>query len=321
MNLIIHQDINLSDKNWFKTGGNAKFYCEPKNSQQFVEALELAKDANWPIFVLGLGANILISDQGWPGLVIKPMIAQISISNSYDINGITYKDVTAGSGVIFQDLINYCLDNNLKDLQEFSGIPGTVGGSVFINIHYFSALLSNYLIKATVVEKSTGQLMSVDNQWFEFGYNKSKLQTNNYYLLDATFRLTECTFLESAYLKGRRDETIRYRNWRYPSTGTCGSFFRNFKPEEVSLESNGKKMIYVAYYLDKLGIKGELKIGGAIVSHQHANMLVNTGNATSQDIVDLAKTMQQMVYDKFKIICEPECILVGFENYPLMQKQ
>ena len=321
MNLKIHQDINLSDKNWFRTGGNAKFYCEPKNSQQFVEALELAKDANWPIFVLGLGANILISDQGWPGLVIKPMIGQISISNSYDIDGITYKDVTAGSGVIFQDLINYCLDNNLKDLQEFSGIPGTVGGSVFINIHYFSALLSNYLIKATVVEKSTGQLMSVDNQWFEFGYNKSKLQTNNYYLLDATFRLTECTFLESAYLKGRRDETIRYRNWRYPSTGTCGSFFRNFEPEEVSLESNGKKMIYVAYYLDKLGIKGELKIGGAIVSHQHANMLVNTGNATSQDIVDLAKTMQQMVYDKFKIVCEPECILVGFENYPLMQKQ
>ncbi len=321
MNLIIHQDITLSDKNWFKTGGNAKFYCEPKNAAQFIEALALAKAANWPIFVLGLGANILVSDNGWQGLVIKPMIAEIKTSEAYQENGVAYKDVTAGSGVIFQDLINYCLDNNLKDLQEFSGIPGTVGGSVFINIHYFNALLSNYLTNATVVEKSTGQLMHVNNQWFEFGYNTSKLQTNDYYLLEATFRLTECTYLEAAYLKGRRDETIRYRNWRYPSSGTCGSFFRNFKPEEVTLESNGKKMIYVAYYLDKLGIKGELKIGGAIVSHQHANMLVNTGSATSKDIIELARTMQEMVYDKFKIICQPECIFVGFDNYPLLKHQ
>jgi UDP-N-acetylmuramate dehydrogenase len=319
LNLIIHQDINLSDKNWFRTGGNAKFYCEPKNNQQFIEALEIAQKSDWPIFVLGLGANILISDNGWQGMVIRPAINKIQSAEPYNLNGITHREVTAGAGVIFQDLINYCLDNNLMDLQEFSGIPGTVGGSVFINIHYFNALLSNYLVKATVVEKATGKLMSVDNQWFEFGYNKSKLQTNNYYLLDATFRLTECTLIESAYLKGRRDETIRYRNWRYPSSGTCGSFFRNFSADEVSLESNGKKMIYVAYYLDKLGIKGELKMGGAIVSHQHANMLVNTGNASSKDIIDLARTMQQMVYDKFAIICQPECIFVGFEKYPLLQ--
>ena len=80
-------------------------------------------------------------------------------------------------------------------------------------------------------------------------------------------------------------------------------------------------MIYVAYYLDKLGIKGELQVGGAVVSHQHANMLVNTGNATSKDIIELAKTMQEMVYDKFKIICQPECILVGFSDYPLLKHQ
>lgn len=317
MKLIIHQDISLNDKNWFKTGGNAKYFCEPKTNEQFIEALDIANYSNWPIFILGLGANILISDQGWDGLVIRPQIKEISSSESYQENGSYFKNIKAGAGVIFQDLINYCLDNNLQGLQEFSGIPGTVGGSVYINIHYFNTLLSQFLIKATVINKINNQILNVDNNWFEFGYNQSKLHLNEYYLLDATFKVAECSPIEAAYLKGRRDETIRYRNWRYPSSGTCGSFFRNFTNDEVTIESNGKKMIYVAYYLDKLGIKGELSHGGAIVSHQHANMLVNFNNAKSSDIIDLATKMQEMVQERFNIIPQPECQLIGFKNNPL----
>lgn len=318
MSLIINQDIPLNNKNWFKTGGLAKYFCEPTSALQMQEALAAAQAASWPIFVLGLGANILISDNGWNGLVIRPQLQNISLSENYCENGTYFKNVTAGAGVIFQELIDYCLDNNLKNLQEFSGIPGTVGGSVYINIHYFNALLSHFLVKATVIDKETNKILIVDNEWFNFGYNQSKLQTNNYYLIDATFKVAECSAIESAYLKGRRDETIRYRGWRYPASGTCGSFFRNFTADEVTLESNGKKMIYVAYYLDKLGIKGELKVGGAVVSHQHANMLVNTGDATSGNIISLARTMQEMVHDKFGIIPQPECRLIGFDQYPLI---
>jgi UDP-N-acetylenolpyruvoylglucosamine reductase len=138
-------------------------------------------------------------------------------------------------------------------------------------------------------------------------------------LFDATFKLKKSDALGIAYARGRRVEIIRHRAARYPTKNTCGSFFRNFLPEEVTLESNGKKMIYVAYYLDKIGVKGTLSVGDAIVSHQHANMIVNKGNATSTDIINLTRTMQQMVFDQFKIVPQPECQLLGFQQYPLLQ--
>ena len=90
-----------------------------------------------------------------------------------------------------------------------------------------------------------------------------------------------------------------------------------FMTNEVTIESNGKKMIFVAYYLDKIGVKGALSVGDAIVSYQHANMLVNRGNATTQDIITLARTMQELVHKEFGIIPQPECRLIGFKEYPL----
>ena len=82
--------------------------------------------------------------------------------------------------------------------------------------------------------------------------------------------------------------------------------------------SQGKKLIYVAYYLDKIGVKGELTVGDAVVSYQHANMIINRGNATSADIIALARKMQELVFEKFGIIPQPECRLIGFKNYPLL---
>ena len=121
-----------------------------------------------------------------------------------------------------------------------------------------------------------------------FGYDHSELHTQDYYLVSATFKLTRCTQRKRHMRKGVAQKLFVTVSKRYPSTNTCGSFFRNFHDHEVTLISNGKKMIYVAYYLDKIGIKGELTIGDATVSYQHANMLVNRGNATSGDIINLS---------------------------------
>ncbi len=216
------------------------------------------------------------------------------------------------------DLIEFCLANNLLGLEEFSGIPGTVGGSVYINLHYFQFLLEQFLVSATVIHRATGAISTVSPDWFKFGYDQSRLQEEEYYLVDATFTLKKGTDLETAYARGRRVEIIRHRNSRYPTKNTCGSFFRNFHDHEVSLMSNGKKMIFVAYYLDKIGVKGQLQIGNAIVSYQHANMIVNQGNATSADIIALARAMQEMVHKHFSIIPQPECRLIGFKEYPLL---
>jgi UDP-N-acetylmuramate dehydrogenase len=225
--------------------------------------------------------------------------------------------VTAGAGITIENLIIFCLENNISGLEEFSGIPGTVGGATYINLHYFQFLLSQFIVQATVIHRTTGELREVDTTWFNFGYNQSKLMTHEYYILHVTFKLKRVSDLEVAYAQGRSVEIIRHRKARYPYKNTCGSFFRNFHEDEVTLISNGKKVIWVAYYLDKLGIKGSLKIGGAQISYQHANMIVTDQTATSEDIINLARTMQEMVQQEFGILPKTECLMVGFTEYPL----
>lgn len=309
--LTIQENICLADKNWFKTGGNARFFCEPTTAFEFQQALLFAKTNKLEIFVLGEGANILISDDGFDGLVIRPQLKNIAIISQ----NTTQATVQAGAGVRFHDLITFCLGNNLTNLEEFSGIPGNVGGCVYINIHYYEFLLDQFLTEAQVINHTTGEIITVKPDWFNFGYDQSKLQDKEYYLISATFKLNVVNDLQAAYAQGRHIEIIRHRERRYPTQGTCGSFFRNFYPAEVA--NTTKKLIFVAYYLDKIGVKGELMVGDAAVSHQHANMLVNKGKATSTDLITLAKTMQNLVYQNFGIKPHAECQLVGFKKNPL----
>lgn len=311
---FIQSNVPLADKNWFGTGGSAQFFAEPTTAQEMQQAVLFAQQNKLSISLLGKGANMLVSDDGIKGLVIRPKLE--SISHAEIIDG--EFAVTAGAGVDLQELIQYCLQHQLLGLEEFSGIPSTVGGAVYINLHYFRYLLSDFLMHATVLEKKSGALLQVDNEWFAFGYNESKLHEGNHILIDATFRMQQVSELEQYYAMGRRDEIIRHRNARYPSKNTCGSFFRNFYDHEVRLVLNGKKVIWVAYYLDKIGVKGELRVGNAQISHQHANMIVNLGNASSSDIIGVARLMQQKVLDEFGILPQPECRLVGFKDWPLL---
>lgn len=309
--MIIQENISLADKNWFQTGGNARFYAEPKTGVEFAQALQFANQYQLDIFVLGQGANILISDDGFDGLVIRPQLLDISFQQI----DATTAYVKAGAGVVFHDLILFCLEKKLLGLEEFSGIPGTLGGSVYINLHYYEFLLEQFIINAQIIDKATGEISTVDSKWFKFGYDASRLQEKNYYLVSVTLQTKFGTDLEIARAQGRREEIIRHRARRYPTVRTCGSFFRNFLPEEVA--HTEKKLIYVAYYLDKLGIKGELSVGDAIISYQHANMIVNRGKATSTDIIQLTQLMQKMVHEKFGIKPQPECQLIGFKENPL----
>lgn len=308
----IQEQIPLKDKNWFGTGGPARYFCEPTNAQEFKDALTFAQEQNLEIFVLGEGANIVISDDGFDGLIIRPKKTEHLISRETGL-------VTASAGTSMNSLIEQTVAHNLTGLEIFSDIPGTIGGSVYINLHYFEALISKFLISAEVINIKTGEIKIVNNEWFEFGYDSSKLMEKEYYLVSATLQLKPSTDIETAFAKGRRFEIIRHRRSRYPKEKTCGSFFRNFHDHEVSFMYEGKKMPFVAYYLDKIGVKGSEQVGNIQVSSQHANMLVNKGNGTSSDIVNLARILQSKVQQKFNIIPQPECIFVGFKEYPLIK--
>ena len=287
--------------------------------QEFQQALEAARTQNLDLFVLGGGANVLINDDGFDGLVIQPKIEQISHEN-FDEQHVL---VHAGAGLQMPRLINYCLQNNILGLEEFSGIPGTIGGAVYNNMHYFEFLISQFLHSGTIIERETGTIKKVEAKWFGLGYDYSKLHEKKHYLLSGTFKLKKATGLEAAYAQGRSKEMRRHRFARYPTSRTCGCFFRNFQPNEVTITVPGtdRKMIYVAYYLDKVGVKGALCVGDAVVSHQHANMLVNKGDATSTDLINLARAMQEQVHEQYGVIPQPECELVGFKKYPLLRKQ
>ena len=316
MALTVLENVSLSDKNWFRTGGTARYYTEPRTDKEFQQALFFACDNKLSVFVLGEGANILVSDTGYQGLVIRPIQKDASISSYSDAASL----VTVKAGMNMQSLIDFCLNNNLVGLHEFSGIPGTVGGSLFVNLHYFEFFLSEFLYSADVIEKKTGSIHTVSPDWFCFGYNKSTLYEEDFYLLSATFLLNKATNEETWYARGRSAEIVRYRHRQYPHKNTCGSFFRNFYEHEVSLIKDNKKMIYVAYYLDKVGIRGTLSHQSASISYQHANMFITQKNAASQDVVTLARIAQQKVYDKFRIIPQPECRFIGFREYPLLLK-
>lgn len=312
--MIIETNVPLAPKNWFKTGGNARYFCQPKDGNDFKKAFAFAQEKKLTTFLLGEGANVVIHDQGFQGLIINPQPLPIT-QEFYDQ---THMLVTASAGVTMHNLIEYTLDNNLHGLEVFSDIPGTIGGSVYINLHYFEAFLSDFLVYAHVLHTKTGTIMRVDNTWFNFGYDQSQLMHGDYALISATFKIAKATAAEVAFARGRRFEITRHRRSRYPKGFTCGSFFRNFKDEEVNLIWEGKKMKFVAYYLDKIGVKGHEHVGDVWVSSQHANMLVNKGKGTSADIITLARILQTKVFNAFKVIPQPECIFVGFDTYPLL---
>lgn len=308
----IRQNVPLAEKNWFQTGGPARYYCEPVTAQNLEQALLFAREKNLPIHILGDGANTLIADTGFDGLIIKPAFKEITV-----IAKDNQVIVKAGSGVIVGDLIEYCLNHGASGLEEFSGIPGSVGGSVYNNLHYYDFTFSDFVLGAEVFDIERGNVENVDKNWFNFGYDFSKLHSKKYVVISVTFALKKINEIEVAYARGRRVEIIRHRIKRFPSKFTCGSFFRNFHDDEVSLVINGKKVIWVAYYLDQLGLKGTLCIGDAMVSSQHSNMIINRGHATSGDIIAVANAMQDAVYKEYKIMPQPECELVGFTESPL----
>ncbi len=343
--IFIQKNISLADKNTFRTGGNAEFFAEPTTAAAFSQALQFARENNLEVFVLGGGANILISDAGFNGLVIRPALTEFTIleesRSEHDCNlsalspaaqayvqqateqetSINNRDnsvlVKAGAGISIDNLIQQCFDHQIIGLEEFSGIPGNVGGAVYINLHYYEFLLEQFLASATLIKKSTGEIITVDTAWFKFGYDQSRLQEKEYFVIDATFKLKKALdAFAVAFARGRSVEITRHRQKRYPYQHTCGSFFRNFHPEEVI--NTEKKLIFVAYYLDQLGVKGSLSVGKAIVSHQHANMIVAQPGATSTDVINLTKLMQQMVYNKYQIMPQPECQLVGFHTNPFL---
>ena len=297
----IQEKVILKPYTTFKIGGPARFFCEPMNSDEVIEALNFAKENNISAFVLGLGANILVSDNGFQGLVVRQRNETISIKDNF---------IIAQAGAVVESLINTALAENLIGFEDFSGIPSSVGAALYINLHYFDAFIANLVRSALVLNKETLKVQDVDSSWFNFNYDNSRLKTDeDHVLLEAKFELKKVDDYTKHEAIGKSKEIIRTRKYKYPSEPSVGSIFQNLNSEEQ--KQYGLPTRSVAYLIDVCGLKGT-RVGDALLSHRHANMIVNVGDARAEHVLELAQIIKEKVKERFGTDLRFEVQLVGF---------
>lgn len=284
--LTIEKNISLKEYTTYKVGGKAEYFFIAKNIEDLKEALKWAKEKNTDVTIIGGGSNVVVSDKGLKGLVV--------INESSDID-ISKNSVRADSGVSLSDLVGSVIEKEKGGIEFLANIPGTVGGAVAVNAGCYRKFVADYLIKATIIHN--GKVEEVDNNFFEFEYRSSKIKRGyEAIVLDATFNINDVNVKESYRLISEDKEN---RKAKYPSEPSCGSYFRNPSKENVA----GK-------VIEGLGLKG-FCLGGAQVSEKHANFIINTGDASAEDIYNLAKEVKKTVKEKTGYELEEEVKYLG----------
>ena len=283
----------------FRIGGPADLFYEPRTADELAHAIVAARELGIPFFLLGLGANILIGDQGFRGLVIRNQARGIEVL-------LETGRVRAESGaVVHPDLIDAAIAHGLSGLEHYVGIPSTVGGALWQNLHFLSPspARERTMFIAEVTHDAeiltlAGERRTVGADYFEFGYDTSVLHHRPDVVLAATFQLTPD---DPARLRRIAEENLDWRRERHPPLDTepsAGSIFKK-------IEGIGAGRL-----IDQCGLKGT-RIGGAMVTHRHANIFINTGGATAADVRALIAHVQEVVEARTGYRLEPEISFVG----------
>lgn len=293
----LHRDVILAPCTTFRIGGPADFFYDAASADDLAGAVLLAKATETPWFVLGLGANILIGDRGFRGLVIRNRACSFSFLDS----GV----LRAESGTVVGDLILAAVGRSLSGLEHYIGIPSTVGGAVWQNLHFLSPAPARdrTMFIAEVVESceilaEDGSRRTVDTDYLAFGYDTSVFHHRRDVALAVTFRLSPG---DQASMHRILQENLSWRGARHPWLEihpSAGSIFRK-------IEGVGAGRL-----VDECGLKG-FRVGGAQISHIHANIMVNLGGATAADVRHLIAHAQQRVRDRHGVALEPEISFVG----------
>ena len=297
----IEEEVPLAPYTTFKIGGPAALLYRARTEDELAAAILAARQLGIPHFLLGLGANILISDDGFDGLVIRSEVDAIEFVD--DVR------VRAGAGVqTFMTLINATVARGLAGLHHYVGIPSTVGGAIWQNLHFLSpppererTCFIEEVVERAELLTAEGERRTVDCDYFQFGYDYSILHDRADIVLNVTFRLEpqpepELRFVMRENLKWRDDRHPDL--WLYPS---AGSIFRK-------IEGVGAGRL-----IDQCGLKGHV-LGNAQFFHKHANIIVNLGGATAEDVRALISLAQETVRRELGYELTPEIGFVGFDS-------
>ena len=267
----------------FQIGGPADVFFEAHTADELAAAVGAAREAEAPYFVLGLGANILVGDLGFRGVVVRNRAAHVAVDRETG-------RVTAESGaVVWPDLVETVVGAGLGGLEHYAGIPSTVGGALWQNLHFLSpppererTMFVAEVVESAELLRADGSRVTVDRDWFDFGYDYSTLHVTDDLVLSATFRLEPA---DPARLRATVEANLEWRGARHPPLDTepsAGSIFKK-------IDGVGAGRL-----ADWCGLKGT-RIGGALVTERHANILVNAGGATARDVRHLVGYVQETV--------------------------
>lgn len=280
----------MSQHTTFKIGGPADVLVEPATCRQVSAVTKLARAYNLPIIVMGNGSNLLVRDKGIRGLVLKlgPRMAGIRRNKAI---------ITAGAGALLSQVANYAAAAGLSGMEFAVGIPGSVGGAVFMNAGAYDGEMKD-VVKTVTAVAPTGEISRFAGADLCFGYRHSVFQDNGYYICQV-----ELTLLNGDHcdIHGKiHDYTLRRRSKQPLEMPSAGSTFK--RPPGH----------FAGTLIEQAGLKG-LRHGGAQVSEKHAGFIVNAGGATAADVLDLIEEVRRRVWEKFGVELQPEVKIVGEE--------
>jgi UDP-N-acetylmuramate dehydrogenase len=306
----IQENVLMKNYTTFRIGGPAKFFVEAGNEEELIEALNYAKNNKLPFFILGGGSNLLVSDKGFDGLVIKVNSRQFTIHGD---------ELGASAGVPLALVVNKSAENNLTGMEWAAGIPGTVGGAVRGNARAYGKNTGTVIESVRMLDVNNMEISNFSNAQCEFSYWGSVFKKNsNLIILSVRFKLQSGNKKES---QSKIKEIIARRIAGQPKVmASAGSFFLNPVVTDEKLRAEFQKdtgkvpkdeKLPAGWLIGQTELRGK-KIGGAMLSEEHANFIVNTGNATAEDIIMLVSIIKQQVRNKFGIELVEETQYLGF---------
>ena len=300
--LLTHEP--LRHHTTFRIGGPADFYFVARTPDQLVAALRVAHEIALPTFLLGGGSNLLVSDKGFRGLVVRNAIDQIEFDGTAG---------HVGCGADFLDLIYRCRDRDLSGLEFAAGIPGSVGGAIYGNAGCYGQDIGSFVIECTHVTLDGKSVETRPRGWYEFTYRDSRLKREPRALLTCLLQFKKG---ERAAIQKVIDEKLEIRRVKHPQwrmEPTAGSYFKNLPPDwrmPGAKLSPGTPRVAAGQLLDECGVRG-MRVGDAMVFAKHANIIVNVGHAAAADVLELAATMKRLVREKFDVTLEEEVMFLG----------
>ncbi|MCQ2422316.1 MAG: UDP-N-acetylmuramate dehydrogenase [Lachnospiraceae bacterium] len=277
----------------FRIGGPAECYVIPSDSEQLRRTIALCMEQEVPYLVIGNGSNLLVSDAGIRGVVIRQAEGVYRVLGEQ--NGVTL--FRADAGMLFSSFAKAVSRDGYEGMAYATGIPGTIGGAVFMNAGAYGGELKDTLVSVEVLRRD-GEIVSLPAEALALSYRHSNVESNGYVVLTATFGLKKCEDIAalSLYVRELTEKRKEKQPLEYPS---AGSTFK--RPEGY----------FAGKLIDDAGLRG-FRIGDAQVSEKHCGFVVNRGNATADEVMRLISAVQRKVYEQFGVLLEPEVRFLGF---------